>query len=181
MSIIRCEQPEDREAVARVHRDAFGGEEEADLVEALRGSPAFIPELSLVAVEGSQVAGHVLFTRILVRSEGQAHPALALAPMAVLSAFQRRGLGSALIERGLEEARRLSHEIVIVVGHPEYYPRFGFEPAGPRGIRAPFPVREEAFMVRELRTGALAGVAGQVEYPPEFAGVSQANPKESME
>ena len=172
MTVVRPERPDDREAVAHVHRDAFGRKEEADLVDALRQSPAFIPELSLVAIQGAQVVGHVLFTRIVVRGERQPHPALALAPLAVLGSHQRRGLGSALVERGLEQAHAFGHELVIVLGHPKYYPRFGFVPAGPRGIQAPFPVREEAFMARELRPGVLGRINGQVEYPPEFAGAS---------
>ena len=168
--IVRPERPADLEAVREVNQSAFGQTAEADLVDALRQSPAFIPELSLVAIQGVQLVGHVLFTRIVVRGERLAHPALALAPLAVLGSHQRRGLGSALVERGLQQACALGHELVIVVGHPEYYPRFGFVPAGPHGIHAPFPVREEAFMARELRPGVLGRIEGQVEYPPEFAG-----------
>jgi putative acetyltransferase len=173
---IRPEAAGDHDAVRRVHRDAFGQDEEADLVDALRRSEAFLPELSLVAVQDAEVVGHVLFTRIAIRGEARAHPALALAPMAVLGAHQRRGVGSALIEHGLEEALRLGHHVVIVVGHPDYYPRFGFLPARPLGIRAPFPVRDEAFMVLPLEPGALAEIEGQVEYPPEFAGGSRRPP-----
>ena len=173
---LRPERPDDREAIAHVHGDAFGRQEEADLVDALRRSTGFIPELSLVAIHGGQIVGHVLFTRIVVRGERQPHPALALAPLAVLGSHQRRGLGSALVERGLEQAQALGHELVIVLGHPEYYPRFGFVPAGQHGIRPPFPVREEAFMARELRMGVLGQMKGQVEYPPEFAGTSDQPP-----
>jgi putative acetyltransferase len=168
MAEIRTEGPEDIEAVFDVNREAFGQDDEARLVDALRLSPAFIPELSLVAVEGSRVVGHILFTRIKIRSPERTFDALALAPMAVLPGYQRRGIGSALVERGLESARDLGHRVVIVVGHPEYYPRFGFVPAGPLGIRAPFEVPGEAFMALALSPGALAGVQGQVEYPPEF-------------
>jgi putative acetyltransferase len=169
MPIIRPEQPQDREAIGDVHRDAFGRSEEADLVDALRGSPAFIPELSLVAVApDGRVVGHVLFTRIVVRDGPRAQPALALAPLAVLGSHQRRGVGAALTARGLERARELDHALVIVVGHPSYYPRFGFAAAGPHGIEAPFPVDDAAFMACELTPGALAGLRGMVEYPPQF-------------
>jgi putative acetyltransferase len=174
--IVRPERAEDRGAVREVNRDAFGRAAEADLVDALRRSPAFIPELSLVALDGTQVVGHVLFTRIVVRGERHSHPALALAPLAVLGLHQRRGVGSALVERGFEHALALGHALVIVLGHPEYYPRFGFVPAGPHGIRAPFAVREEAFLARELRPGVLGAVQGQVEYPPEFAGSNEQAP-----
>jgi putative acetyltransferase len=89
--------------------------------------------------------------------------------MAVLPERQRTGIGSTLVERGLADARRLGHRVVIVVGHPAYYPRFGFVPGEPFDIRIPFEVSPAAFMVLELQAGALAGVRGEVEYPPEFA------------
>jgi putative acetyltransferase len=166
---IRPEQPADHEAIFEVNRLAFGQPAEANLVQALRQSPAFIPELSLIAVEDKQVVGHILFTRITVRSGYTTHAALALAPMAVLPECQRRGIGSALVKRGLADARHLGHDLVVVVGHPDYYPRFGFIPAEPLGIHAPFEVSAGAFMVLELRSNALVGVQGEVEYPPEFA------------
>lgn len=168
---LRPERPADREAVFEVNRLAFGGADEARLVEALRLSPAFIPELSLVAVEDERVVGHILFSRVTVRGDGAAFDALALAPMAVLPARQRSGIGSALVRRGLADARGLGHGIVVVVGHPGYYPRFGFVPGEPLGIRPPFVVSPGAFMVLELRPGALSGVRGEVAYPPEFAQV----------
>jgi putative acetyltransferase len=167
--LIRPERTADHEQVFRVVELAFGQPAEARLVEALRRSPAFIPELSLVAVEHERVVGHILLSRVAIRSEATAHDALSLAPMAVLPERQRAGIGSALVERGLAEARRLGHRLLVVVGHPEYYPRFGFVPGGPFGIRIPFEVSPGAFMVRELQAGALAGVRGEVEYPPEFA------------
>lgn len=168
MIAIRPERPDDREAVFHVNREAFGQDAEALLVDALRRSPAFDPELSLVAEDGESVLGHILFTRLVVRDSGRSHDALALAPMAVLPAHQNRGIGSALVRRGLEDARSLGHSLVIVVGHPAYYPRFGFVPAQPLGFRAPFDVPSEAFLVLELRPGALVGVRGELEYPPEF-------------
>jgi len=108
---IRPEQPADHEAVFRVTEFAFGQPAEANLVEALRGSPAFIPELSLVAVEGERIVGHILFTRVTLRSDTTTPAALALAPMAVLPVCQRRGIGSALVKRGLADARHLGHDL----------------------------------------------------------------------
>ena len=165
---IRPERPEDQAAIHQVNHDAFGQETEARLVDALRRSPAFVPELSLVAVEEGRVLGHILFTRIVLKDGAQRHQALALAPLAVTPDMQERGVGSALVRRGVGDARDLGHRVVIVLGHPEYYPRFGFIPAQPLGITAPFEVRSEAFMVLGLRTDALDGVRGEVEYAPEF-------------
>jgi putative acetyltransferase len=165
---VRTERSEDHRAVYLVNQIAFGQESEARLVDALRRSPAFLPELSLVAVDDGSVVGHILFTRISVEGEGPSHEALALAPMAVLPAFQRKGVGSSLVRRGLEEARSLGHRVILVVGHPEYYPRFGFVPAKPLGILPPFDVPSEAFLVLELEPGALLGIRGVVKYPPEF-------------
>ena len=142
------------------------------LVYALRASDAFIPELSLVALEGETIVGHVLFTRVVIGDDDASHDGLALAPVAVAPSHQRKSVGSALVRRGLEEARRLGQQAVIVVGHPEYYPRFGFAPAQARGIRAPFPVNDESFLALALRPGGLDGIRGIVEYPPPFAAVT---------
>jgi len=165
---VRPERPADHAAIHRINHDAFGQEDEARLVDALRGSPAFVPELSLVAFQDGRAVGHILFTRIVVKDGDDRHAALALAPLAVAPELQKRGIGSALVRRGLRAARDLGHGLVIVLGHPEYYPRFGFIPAQPLGIAAPFETRVEAFMVLELAPGALAGVRGVVEYAPEF-------------
>jgi len=168
MLTIRPEQRADQEQVFHVNQLAFGQLDEARLVEALRRSPAFIPELSLVAVEEERIVGHILFGRVAVRHGTIAHEALSLAPMAVLPARQRSGIGSSLVKRGLADARQLGHRVVIVVGHPEYYPRFGFIPGEPLGIGPPFEVSPGAFMVLELQPSALEGIRGEVEYPPEF-------------
>jgi putative acetyltransferase len=112
-----------------------------------------------------------LFTRLAVADTSVRHCALALAPMAVLPAWQRRGIGSALIHRGLADARELGHKVVIVLGHPGYYPRFGFQPAHPLGIHPPFDVPQDAFLVLGLQSGALDDFHGLVEYPPEFMDV----------
>ena len=168
-ALIRAERPADRPGVFRVVRDAFVRDDEARLVDALRATEAFIPELSLVALDGEAIVGHVLFTRVTIRDENAAHPGLALAPVSVAPSHQGKGIGSALIHRGLEVARAGGHGVVIVLGRPGYYPRFGFVPAQARGIRAPFPVNDRSFMALALRAGGLKGVRGIVEYAAPFA------------
>lgn len=165
--IIRQEDKEDFPAVFEVNRLAFGQDSEARLVEQLRHSEAFVPELSLVAVGDNSVIGHILFTRIKIVDQGETE-SLALAPMAVLPAFQKQGIGSLLIKHGLDKARELHYRSVIVLGHEHYYPKFGFEPAGKWGIRSPYDVPKNVFMALELVTGGLAGVSGTVRYPKEF-------------
>jgi len=168
MLSIRPEEPEDYEAISRVNRSAFGQENEARLVEELRKSKEFLPALSLVAVMDGEIVGHILFGRVIIQCRDRNVRALALAPMAIQPQFQRRGIGSQLVEKGLECCRTSGHQIVIVVGHPDYYPRFGFSPARVKGLEVPFPVSDEAFMVIELAQGALDGISGMVVYPSPF-------------
>lgn len=173
MIAIRAEAEEDRPAVRQINERAFGHAGEADLVEALRAKAR--PYLSLVAVSEGRPVGHILFTPVSIVSDasgGAAREALALGPMAVLPEFQNRGVGSALVRRGLDECRGLGHGAVVVVGHPEFYPRFGFVPARAKGLECEYPVPDEAFMVAELREGALDELKGVVKYRPEFGEVS---------
>lgn len=169
MPIIHREEPRDHSDVAELNRRAFGLANEARLVEKVRASSGFDPNLSLVAVEDAEVVGHILFSPIRIEADdGGITPATALAPMAVSPGHQRRGIGSALVRRGLDACREAGHAIVVVLGHAEYYPRFGFERASRYGIRAPFDVPDEAFMVLALTPAALDGVRGVVRYPPAF-------------
>ena len=169
---IRTEQPDDYAAIAEVCRLAFGGEGESRLVATLRAEEEFDPNLSLVAVRDRTIVGHILFSQIRIESDRAQTPALALAPMAVLPDYQRQGIGTQLVNRGLEACRHLSHAIVVVLGHPRYYPRFGFTPAAPYHIQAPFPAPDEAFMVLGLTPEALDGVSGVVRYSKAFDDVS---------
>ena len=165
---IRKETPNDHEQVRKILALAFGRENEGRLVERLRKSPRFVPELSLVAEIGDEIIGHILFFPIAVKSDGPQHSSLALAPVSVVPEYQGKGIGSQLITEGLKRAKELGYQSVIVPGHPEYYPKFGFKPASEWNIRAPFEVPDEAFLAIELEEDGLRGVSGTVEYPDEF-------------
>jgi putative acetyltransferase len=162
------ESPDDFPAIYEVNREAFGQDGEARLVSALREDGDYDPELSLVAVHDGKIIGHIMFPPVNIVSDTATTPALALAPLSVHQDYQCRGIGAALVEEGLGECRRLGHRIVIVVGHPGYYPRFGFTCARDNGIHAPFPCPDEAFMALGLSDTALDGISGTVEYPLAF-------------
>jgi putative acetyltransferase len=168
MLTIRPEHPLDYSAIFGVNNLAFGKENEPRLVEILRQSPGFNPELSLVAELENQVVGHILFSPVVIETSTGEIPILALAPMAVRPEFQNQGIGSELVRQGLEACRRLGYRIVVVLGHSSFYPRFGFESARPKGISAPFLVSDENWMVIELHSGALSNIQGTVRYPPAF-------------
>jgi putative acetyltransferase len=170
---IRPERPEDIESIDEINRLAFGGEEEAKLIKAIRGSDYFLPELSLVAVEDDRIVGHILFSPVTIESseDSKSTEALALAPMAVVPEYQNKGIGTELVKHGLKVCKKLGYTIVIVVGHPEYYPRFGFKPAREYSLEAPFEVPDDAFMALELVPGALKNVRGMVKYNPAFDSV----------
>ncbi len=168
---IRPERPEDIVSIDGINRLAFGGEEEAKLIKAIRGSNYFLPELSLVAAETDRIVGHILFSPITVESSGKSVNALALAPMAVVPEYQNKGVGTALVKHGLAACKKLGYTIVIVVGHPEYYSRFGFTPATEYDLEAPFEVPDDAFLALELLPGALKNVRGMVKYSPAFDSV----------
>ena len=175
---IRCENTEDYESIFLINRLAFKSEGEARLVDALREQGAFDPNLSLVAEKERRLVGHALFTPVEIVGKSETVKALGLGPIAVLPEYQRQGVGSALIEEGLAACRRYRHRIVFVVGHPRYYPRFGFMPAQPKGLRLTYHVPEDVFMVQELIPGALNGVTGTVNYHPEFNSLSENKRKE---
>jgi putative acetyltransferase len=165
---IRPEMSEDYSSITEVNDLAFSHKNEGRLILALRKTREFVPELSLVAVVGGRVVGHILFYPIKIKTNDVNHTSLALAPMAVLPEYQKKGIGSQLVREGLKRAPKLGLKSVIVLGHAAYYPRFGFEPAGKWGIRPPFEVPEGVFMALELVKDGLKGIQGIVEYPPEF-------------
>jgi putative acetyltransferase len=165
---VRLEQEADRDAVRRVNEAAFGQPDEADLVDRLRAQAH--PYLGLVALVEGVVVGHIAFSPITLDPPRPGLSAWGLAPMAVLPERQRQGVGTALVPEGLAACRRAGGEAVVVLGHPEYYPRFGFRPASSFGLRSEYDVPDEAFMARELVPGALDGASGLVRYHPTFAG-----------
>lgn len=165
---IRPEYPNEYPVVYNVNFKAFNQQYEPNLVKAIRKSANYIPELSLVAVINNTVVGHIMFSAITIEMDDGNVPVLGLAPVAVLPDYQNRRIGSELIEHGLKECKRLGFKIVVLVGHPNYYPRFGFVPARSHGLEAPFEVPDEAFMVLELSPRALMNIKGTVKYPPEF-------------
>ena len=166
MVSIRREMSKDINSIRHLNEQAFGQKEEAEIVDKLRNRGAVT--LSLVAVQGDQIVGHILFSPVTIESGSTSFEAITLAPMAVLPAYQAKRIGSQLVRSGLEECQCLGHEIVVVLGHPDYYPRFGFVLANPKGVGCEFEVPEEAWMIFELWQGALAGRRGKVKFQPEF-------------
>jgi putative acetyltransferase len=166
MLTVRPETPGDVEATRSVNQQAFGRENESWLVDKLRERGVLT--ISLVAVQDGGIVGHISFSPVVVESEGSSFEAIALGTMAVLPVYQSKGIGSQMVQAGLEECRRLGHEVVVVLGHPDYYPRFGFVVAGAKGIDCEFEAPGEAWMVLELREGALVGRRGVVRFQPEF-------------
>jgi putative acetyltransferase len=164
---VRPERATDSAALRRLNEAAFGRPDEADLVQALAAANAVT--LSLVAEIDDELAGHILFSPVVLDPEGGRSEVVGLAPMAVLPGRQRRGVGSALVRVGLDELRRRGFEAVVVLGHPDYYPRFGFTPASRFALRCEFACSDDAFMALALRRGGLTGPAGVVRYRPEFA------------
>jgi len=163
---IRAEQPEDVDAVRKANIAAFGRDSEANLVDRLRGVPS---TLSFVAVEAGQIVGHICFSPVTIVGECPADwLILGLAPIAVLPNYQRQGIGSSLIQHGLKACAKHGCKAVVVLGHPDYYPRFGFIPAKQKGLNCEYTVPDEAFMVLELEPGGLKGCAGTVKYRSEF-------------
>jgi len=165
---IRPETAQDLTKITEVNNLAFGQKNEGMLVEKLRQTDRFISELSLVAELEGRIVGHILFYPVTIRSADSEFTSLSLGPMAVIPELQRQGIGSRLVTEGLAAAARLGHRSVIVLGHPEYYPRFGFKPASRWNIKAPFDAPDEAFMALELVKDELAGKSGVVEYAGEF-------------
>jgi putative acetyltransferase len=163
---VRPEAAPDHDAIRRVHELAFApSPAEARLVDELRAAGDLVPDLCLVAVEGGEVVGHIAYSRARLES---GHEVLSLAPMGVLPGRQRRGIGSALVRESLRRAAGTGFPLVVVLGHPEYYPRFGFEPAAPLGAIDPYGAPPEAWMALRLPR-YVPEARGLVTYPEAFA------------
>lgn len=167
--LIRAERDTDHAAVHAVNAAAFPTPLEADLVDALREQAH--PVISLVAERDGTILGHILFSPVTLDSR-PGLPVMGLAPMAVTPEYQESGIGSALVRAGLEECRQKGFSAVVVLGHPEYYPRFGFVPAVRYGIRSEYDVPDEVFMALELVPGALRDAAGTIRYHAAFGSVA---------
>jgi putative acetyltransferase len=166
--IIRPEEPKDYSAIHAVNESAFETSAESNLVEVLRREVH--PIISLVAEDGEAIVGHAMFSPVSLTG----HPDLkimGLGPVAVIPTYQRKGFGSALVNAGLEKCKALGYGAAIVLGHADYYPRFGFIPSVRYGIRSEYDVPEDAFLVIELQPGYLQGAIGIIKYHPAFNGV----------
>jgi putative acetyltransferase len=167
--MIRVERESDITSVHAVHEAAFPTSSEAFLVDGLRRMAD--PIVSLVAEERGRVVGHILFTPVSLDGWPDL-VIMGLAPMAVLPGHQRAGIGSAMVRAGLDQCRLLSVSAIVVLGHPEFYPRFGFLPSTRFDIRSEYDVPEDVFMALELDPGSLAGVSGTVRYHDAFNAVA---------
>ena len=161
---IRPERPGDLTAIHAAHELAFGQRQEGDIVDALRRNGA--ASLSLVATEGGEIVGHIVYSPIAIvgRIEGAA-----LGPMAVHPEWQRQGVGTALIRAGNAALKGEGCPFIIVLGHPEYYPRFGFRRASEHRVRCQWAVPDDVFMLLVLDQVRMAGVSGEARYRPEFS------------
>jgi len=172
--IIRKESSFDHNWVVELTEKAFetleiSDHNEGKLVDKLRKAPTFVEELSLVAELSGQVVGHILFTPITIDNGGQQFQSLVLAPVSVLPEFQKMGVGGQLIIAGHKKAKELGFQSVILIGHPEYYPRFGYKTASGWGLKVAMKLpSDDIFMAIELTENALSGVSGMVIFPPEF-------------
>lgn len=170
MTTVRAEVPGDAAAIRRANELAFETPAEARLVDLLRERGKLL--VSLVAVEAGGVVGHIAFSRARLASRPASY-GVGLGPMAVVPARQRAGIGSELVRAGVRECAAAGATFAVVLGHPDYYPRFGFVPASRFSLTCRWPVPEGVFMVMELTPGALAGAGGAVSYEPEFDDVER--------
>lgn len=172
-TIIRQENKSDHKTVSNIIEEAFKNEAHSDnkeqfLAEKLRLSKAFIPELSLVAELDGKTIGHILLTKIKIKNKNETYDSLALAPVSVMPMFQKKGIGAKLILESHKIARELEYKSIVLLGHEEYYPKYGYELASKYGIKIPFDAPDENCMIIELIKNGLQGVTGTVQYSEAF-------------
>ncbi|GFN33516.1 GNAT family N-acetyltransferase [Paenibacillus xylaniclasticus] len=170
--IIRTETEQDYELVYQLNVEAFGNRnDEAELVNRIRQSDRFVPGLSIIAEQDGGIVGYLLLSKADVVDGDTRHDVIVLAPIAVSPHLQKQGIGRALMEEGIKRCKALHIPLVLLIGHPWYYPKFGFRPARPYGLELKqFPVSDDVFMVLELRDGALRDIQGELVYPGAFFG-----------
>lgn len=166
MVTIRAERDDDHRAVFELNQDVFATDAEARLVDALRSEA--IPAISMVAEVDDAIVGHIFFSPVTIGGRGGDLRIMGLAPMAVQEKFQRQGIGRQLVEKGLKTCQEAGTDLVFVLGHPDYYPKFGFQPVAPLGLHYADPKLDVCFFVKELKAEALQGVVGTVAYHPVF-------------
>ena len=166
---IRKEKDSDKEKIWKVNAEAFESEAEANLVNALRDSG--ISFISLVAEEDEGIIGHILFTPVELIGDAAGLKLMGLAPMAVLPKLQRKGIGSQLVKTGIENCATQGYDAIVVFGHPEYYPKFGFVPSVKYGIKSEYDVPDETFMILELKESSLRDKNGIIKYHAAFGSV----------
>jgi putative acetyltransferase len=163
--IIKKATDPDLNDVLRIETEAFGHSKESNLVNDLLNDDSAKPLLSLLAIDADEAVGHILFTKVRITGNEDALFAMILAPLAILPVAQGKGVGGKLIKDGLRKLSESKVDLVFVLGHPEYYPRFGFKPAGARGFETPYPIPEKdasAWMVQELRPGVIGNFSGKI-------------------
>jgi putative acetyltransferase len=165
---IRNEKKDDYNDIRNINELAFNQKNEGKLVDDLRKKSDFNHLFSLVAETKGRIVGHILSYPIKIKNEKEEFIVLSLAPMAVHPDFQNKGIGSKLIKRGLEAAKKTGYNAVIVVGHSNYYPRFGFSPASKWNIKLPIECPDDVFLAIELKKDSLKNVSGLVEFPKEY-------------
>ena len=148
---FRYEKSQDIAGIRKVHESAFETRAEADLVDALRDKKAHV--ISMVSVRDTGIVGHILFSPVTLETDGRSVTLLGLAPMAVLAEYQRKGIGSKLVEKGLAEGRAKRYSAVVVLGHPGYYPRFGFVPSVNYSITSEYDVPPDVFLLFPVYPG----------------------------
>jgi putative acetyltransferase len=163
---IRPEGKEDYSVIREINRKAFDTDAEANLIDALRKSN--VPIISLVAEYNDMVVGHILFSEVTIDGHCPNIRMSGLAPMAVLPEYQRQGIGSQLVREGIKFCRDAGYSAVVVLGHPQFYPHFGFKPSAIFKITSEFDVPADVFMAKELQKGAMLNCSGTVRYHDAF-------------